>query len=238
MVAEELITEALVLRFAADLGQSATEDEVKAEIARLLTLTGADDPNFETRLREEITRTNLTEQQYRDMARAQVLKNKIEEKFKAEAPAIAESIHYRQIILETTDPTEGDALIAQIEGGADFAQLAAERSTEPAAKENGGDAGWAPRGLLESALEDTLFALEPGKLTVYPTEQNVYVYQVLEKQGDRPVEDVQKTTISQNKFKSWLDEKRASVKIVNDMNLTDGDIEKIDYALKRVQQTT
>jgi parvulin-like peptidyl-prolyl isomerase len=238
LVADELINEALLLRFAPDQGQSATEDEVKAEIAKMLTLTGSDDPTFETRFQEELTRTGFTEQQYRDMARAAVLKRKVEEKFTAEVPTIAESIHYRQIILDTTDQTEGDALVRQIEGGADFAQLAAEQSTQPNAKENGGEAGWVPRGSLETELEDTLFALEPGKLTVYPTDQNVYVYQVLEKQLDRPVEDVHKTTISQNNFRSWLDEKRASVKIVNDMDLSDGDIEKIDYVLKRVAQTT
>ena len=238
LVADELIDEALLLRFAADQGQSATDDEVKAEIAKMLTLTAPDDPTFDTRLQEELSRTGFTEQQYRDMARAAVLKRKVEEKFTAEVPAVAESIHYRQIILETTDLTEGDALVRQIEGGADFAQLAAEKSTDTAAKESGGEVGWAPRGSLQKALEDALFALEPGKLTVYPQDQNVYVYQVLEKQLDRPVEDDQKTTISQNKFRSWLDEKRASVKIVNDMDLTDGDVEKIDYALKRVQQTT
>jgi parvulin-like peptidyl-prolyl isomerase len=238
LVADELIDEAIMLRFAADQGQSATDDEVKAEIAQLLTLSGPDDPTFDTRLQEELSRTGFAEEQYRDMARAAVLRRKVEEKFTAEVPAVAESIHYRQIILETTDLTEGDALVTQINGGADFAQLAAEKSTDTAAKDSGGEVGWAPRGFLQKELEDSLFALEPGKLTVYPQDQNVYVYQVLEKQLDRPVEDVQKTTISQNNFRSWLDEKRASVKIVNDMDLSDGDIEKIDYVLKRVAQTT
>jgi parvulin-like peptidyl-prolyl isomerase len=238
LVADELIDEALLLRFAADQGQSATDDEVKAEIAKLLTLTGPDDPTFDTRLQEELSRTGFTDPQYRDMARAAVLKRKVEEKFTAEVPAVAESIHYRQIILDTTDLTEGDALVRQIEGGTDFAQVAAEKSTDTAAKETGGEVGWAPRGSLDKGLEDALFALEPGKLTVYPTGQSVYVYQVLEKQPDRPVEEGQKSTISQNKFRSWLDEKRASVTIINDMDLADGDFDKIDYALKRVQQTT
>ena len=238
LVADELIDEALLLRFAADQGQSATDDEVKAEIANILTLTGPDDPTFDTRLQEELSRIGFTDQQYRDMARAAVLKRKVEEKFTAEVPAVAESIHYREIVLDTTDTTEGDAIVRQIEGGADFAQLAAEKSTDTATKGSGGEAGWAPRGSLEKALEETLFALEPGKLTVYSADQKVYVYQVLEKQPDRPVEDSQKSTISQNNFKSWLDEKRASVKVVNDMNLTDGDPAKIDYALKGVQQTT
>jgi len=238
LVGDELINEALLLRFAADQGQSATEDEVKAEIATMLTLTGPDDPTFETRFSEELTRTNLTAEQYRDIARAAVLKRKVEAKFTAEVPTAAESIHYRQIVLDTTDQAEVDALVKQIEGGAAFAQVAAERSADTTAKDNGGDAGWAPRGALEKKLEDTLFALEVGKPTVYPTESNIYVYQVLEKQLDRPVGETQKTTISQNKYSSWLDEKRASVKIVNDMEFPDGNLEKIDYALKRVQQTT
>ena len=237
-VADELINEALLLRFSADQGQSVTEDEVKAEIAKMLTLTGPDDPTYDTRLQEELTRTKFTEDQYRDIARAAVLKTKVEQKFTAEIPATAESIHYREIVLDTQDQTEGDEIVRQIEGGADFAQVAKEKSTSPGAAESGGDAGWVPRGFLDKPLEDTLFPLEAGKLIVYPTEQQVFVYQVLEKQADRPVEDAQKTEIANNKFRSWLDEKRAAVRIVNDMDLTDGDIEKIDYALKRVQTTT
>jgi peptidyl-prolyl cis-trans isomerase C len=238
LVADELIDEAILLRFAPDQGQTATEDEVKAEIAKLLTLSGPDDPTFETRFQDELARTNVSEQQYRDMARAAVLRTKVQAKFTGEVPATAESIHYREIILETTDQTEGDAIVRQIEGGADFAQIAAERSSAPGVAESGGDAGWVPRGSLQTELEDTLFALEPNELTVFPTDQQVFVYQVLERQADRPVEEGKKTEIANNKFRSWLDEKRATVKIVNDMSLSDGDIKKIEYALERVQQTT
>ena len=48
-----------------------------------------------------------------------------------------------------------------------------------------------PRGsLTDPQLEDTLFALEPGKLTIYPTQNNTYVYQLIEKQPDRAVEEI------------------------------------------------
>ncbi len=233
-LSEELIEEALLLRFAEEREQTATDDEVKSEIATLLSIT-ADDANFDTRLQEELARTNITEGQYRDMAKAAVLKRKVEDNFKAEVPAIAESIHYRQIIVK--EQSEADSIKSQIEGGADFAQIAAEKSLDTSAKENGGDAGWAPRGSLEKSLEDALFALEPGKLTTFSTASNFYVYQVLEKQADRPVEEAQKSLISDNAYQTWLEEKRGTVNVVNHMDLSAGDPDKIEYAVSHVRQS-
>ncbi len=233
-LSEELIEEALLLRFAEEQGQTATEDEVKSEIATLLSIT-ADDANFDTRFQEELTRTNITEVQYRDMAKAAVLKRKVQDKFTAEVPANAESVHYRQIIVK--EQSEADSIKSQIEGGADFAQIAAEKSLDTSAKENGGDAGWVPRGSLEKSLEDVLFALEPGKLTTFSTASSFYVYQVLEKQADRPVEDAQKSQVSNNAYQAWLEEKRGTVNVVNHMDLSAGDPDKIEYAVSHVRQS-
>ena len=234
-VSNELIEEALLLRFAEEQGQTATDDEVSAEIATILAVT-AGDPNFDTRFHEELARTNITEEQYRDMAKAAILKRKVEEKFTAEMPASAESIHYRQIIV--ADQSEADAIQAQIEGSADFAQIAGEKSLDTTAKENGGDAGWAPKGSLEKTLEDALFALEVGQTTTFPTESNVYVYQVLEKQADRPLEETEKATISDNTYQRWLEDKRGSAEIVDHMDISEGDLEKIEYAVSRARQST
>jgi parvulin-like peptidyl-prolyl isomerase len=238
-VGDELIEEALILRYAADQGQTATDDEIKAEIAKMLTLQGPDDANFDTRLAEELTRTGLSDQQYRDMARAAVLKRKVQEKFTAEIPPAAEAVHYREIILDTTDQTEGDALVQQIEGGTDFAEVAKQRSTDPAAKDNGGDKGWVPRGYLDDReLENTIFALDFGKPVVYATDTNVHVYQVLEKAPDRPVEEAQKPIIAQNKYSFWMEDLRSSAKITNEMVFPEGNLDKIQYAVDRVRQTT
>jgi parvulin-like peptidyl-prolyl isomerase len=234
-VSDELIEEAVVLRFAEEQGQSVTDDEVKAQIATLLSIT-ADAADFDSRFQEELQRTNITESQYRDMAKAAALKKKLQDKFTSEIPAVAESIHYRQIAV--ADQPTADAIKKQIEGGADFAQIAAEKSMAPGAKDNGGDAGWAPRGSLDQNLENTLFALQPGQLTTYASQSNIYVYQVLEKQADRPVEDSQKSAISTNAYQKWLDGKRATVKITDDMSLSGGDQKKIQYAVSRVQQAT
>src|SRR5439155_907966 len=55
---------------------------------------------------------------------------------------------------------------------------------------------------------------------------------------DRPVEDSQKPAISSHAYQKWLDSKKATVKITDDMSLTGGDQKKIEYAVSRVQQAT
>jgi parvulin-like peptidyl-prolyl isomerase len=229
IVSEEIEEEAIVLAYAQELGLTATDEEVKAEIAQMLTLSGPDDPTFDSRLQEELTKTNISEAQYRERARAAVFKRKAQEKFTAEVPATAESIHYREILLN--EQAEADAALAQIQGGADFAQIAGEKSLESSAKEDGGDAGWAPRGYLDADREEKLFSLEPGGLTTFETNGQFFVYQLIEKQADRPVEEAQKTTIADNSYRKWVEEKRAVLAIENDVSPGGCDGKKVKWAL-------
>ena len=85
-----------------------------------------------------------------------------------------------------------------------------------------------------------MFALQPGQLTTYASQSNFYVYQVVEKQADRPVEDSQKSGISSHAYQKWVDAKRATVKIVDHMSPSGGDTDakKIEYAVSRVRQAT
>jgi parvulin-like peptidyl-prolyl isomerase len=231
IVSDELEEEAIVLAFAHELGITASDEEVKAELAKMLTLNGPDDPTFDTRLQEELTNRNMTETQFRDRARAAVLRTKAQEKFTAEVPATAESIHYREILL--SDQAEADATLAQIQAGADFAQVAAEKSEDPSAKEDGGDAGWAARGSLQPEREEKLFALEPGGLTTFQNASQFFVYQLVEKQADRPVEESQKSAISANAYDKWLEEKRAAVTLDDNVSSAGCDAKRVKWILDR-----
>jgi parvulin-like peptidyl-prolyl isomerase len=220
-VQEELIEEHILQRFAGEQGQATTEDEINDEIATRMNIN-KEDPNFGTRFQEELTRSGLKEEEYRELAAAAVLRRKVNEKITAEIPPSAESVHYRLIALEGSDQAAADALRAQIEGGADFATLAKERSADTQTKENGGDAGWVPRGALDKELEDHLFAQEVNKVTTYPTANNIFVYQVVEKAADRPIEEAQKTQLGQKKFADWVTEKRDALDI-QEFDLTNTD---------------
>jgi hypothetical protein len=54
---------------------------------------------------------------------------------------------------------------------------------------------------------------------------------VVEKQADRPIEDAQKTTLGNKASQDWLTAKRASATIVDDMDLSAGDQDKVAWAI-------
>lgn len=66
------------------------------------------------------------------------------------------------ILLETED--EAKAVKEELDGGADFAELAKEKSTGPSAQ-NGGDLGWFSAGQMVPAFEEAVAGMEPGTVS-------------------------------------------------------------------------
>ncbi|SNX72281.1 peptidyl-prolyl cis-trans isomerase C [Cereibacter ovatus] len=65
------------------------------------------------------------------------------------------------ILVETEEKAKG--LKAEIDGGADFAQLAQEHSSDGAAA-NGGSLGWFGLGMMVKPFEDAVVAMKPGEV--------------------------------------------------------------------------
>jgi foldase protein PrsA len=233
-VANQLKREAIVLQYAAEKNVSATDDEIRKEIATTLSIADTD-PNFDTRYQEELTTTGLSDQEYRDMATANVLTTKLQDVFKSELPATLESVHYRQIVV--SDQAKADDLKAQIAAGADFAALAAANSTDTATKDKGGDAGWAPRGFLKPNIESLIFSLDVNQVVTQASSSNVTVYQVLEKDPSHPVDEDKKSTLADNAFTKWQDGKKAGLTITDDMDLQTGNADKINYVFDHAKLT-
>ncbi len=55
-------------------------------------------------------------------------------------------------------------LLDKAKAGADFAQLAKDNSKDPGSAQQGGDLGWAQRGMFVGPFEETLFAMQPGEI--------------------------------------------------------------------------
>jgi len=78
-----------------------------------------------------------------------------------------EEVNARHILV--SDKAEAEALIKELDGGADFVELAKEKSTGPSGP-NGGDLGYFGQGQMVKPFEDAVFALEPGDYTKEPVE--------------------------------------------------------------------
>lgn len=66
------------------------------------------------------------------------------------------------ILVETED--EAKALIAELEGDADFAQLAIDKSTGPSGP-RGGELGWFGLGAMVAPFEEAVATMEPGDIS-------------------------------------------------------------------------
>ncbi len=66
------------------------------------------------------------------------------------------------ILLETEE--EARAVIAELEAGADFAELAREKSTGPSGP-NGGALGWFGKGTMVAPFEEAVVAMKPGEIS-------------------------------------------------------------------------
>ena len=66
------------------------------------------------------------------------------------------------------DEAKAKDIIAQLDKGADFADLAKKNSTDPSAAQNNGELGWFKKGDMLPEFSDAAFALKPGQITQTP----------------------------------------------------------------------
>ncbi|AJE44978.1 peptidylprolyl isomerase [Celeribacter indicus] len=70
--------------------------------------------------------------------------------------------HAAHILVETED--EAKEIVTELEGGADFAELAREKSTGPSGP-NGGDLGWFGLGMMVAPFEEAVVDMEEGAVS-------------------------------------------------------------------------
>ena len=124
--------------------------------------------------------------------------------------AMASSQQYkaRHILVETQALAED--LIGQLEGGANFEDLAKEHSTGPSGP-NGGDLGWFSPEQMVKPFSDAVVALDDGEFTKTPV-QTQFGWHVILREDSRAnepptldsVRDVIKQRVEQAKFQTYI----------------------------------
>ncbi|HEY0523976.1 MAG TPA: peptidylprolyl isomerase [Stellaceae bacterium] len=111
------------------------------------------------------------------------LKAKYEQYVKDNPPK--EEVNARHILVEKE--ADAKAVIADLNKGADFADLAKKKSTDPAAQ-NGGDLGWFSREEMVPEFSDAAFKLKKGEYTKEPvkTQFGYHVIKVEDRRMGQP----------------------------------------------------
>jgi peptidyl-prolyl cis-trans isomerase C len=150
---DQLLTDMVDSRIAADAARAAKYDE-KEEVASAMK-TAADRILAESWIGDEIA----------DDVNANAIKRAYQTY--AADTASREQVTAAHILVATED--EAKAIITSLKSGADFAELAKNKSTGPSGP-NGGSLGTFSRGQMVPAFENAAFMLEIGKFTTQPVQ--------------------------------------------------------------------
>jgi parvulin-like peptidyl-prolyl isomerase len=206
-VLEGMIDSVLVEQGSAQLGLSLAAEEVERQLEADIAAGGGQEA-FEEWLRA----TGQTRDDFQEMLRQSMLAQRVAEAVTGDVPSEAEQVHARLIMVDTE--AKAEELLAQLQAGADFAALARDHSMDVATRENGGDVGWFPRGLVAPELEAAAFALQPGEISdVVYLGEGYHIIQVAERQAARPLSEEMQIDLKRARFEQWLAELRDMAQI-------------------------
>jgi peptidyl-prolyl cis-trans isomerase C len=201
-VVEQLIDQQLLLRAAKRHGCTADEEVVQQDWDQWL----AQLPEGQTSA-AWLEARGYTEEEFRTAIATSILVNCQVLAIKDTVPYEAEQIRASQILVK--DRTLTDGIISQLNVGVEFATLAYQY--DPL---TGGDLGWFPKGyLLQPAVDEAVFALQPGEFTpVVETELGYHIVYVYER-AVHPLSIGARQTLQHSAVQDWLQTEREKTNI-------------------------
>ena len=202
-VLDELIDQALLAQGASEQGFVVDDAALEARLAQLAEQMGG-----EQALAGWLAANSYDAVTIQDALRRSVAAAWMRDKILEQVPVTAEQVHAWQILFD--NPDEANQVIAQLDGGADFAQLAAQY--DPATR---GELGWFPRGyLLDPAVDEAVFKLDAGQHTpVLQSAIGYHIIQVIERNANQPLSPDALLFVQAQAIREWISERRASSQI-------------------------
>jgi len=204
-VLDWMIDQALIDQAAAREGISIPEEQVEAEMTRLI---GDDVAKFE----EWLKANNLTRDSFKVQLQRELLGAALQEHVVGSLPPAVEQVHARHILVMS----EADAMdvLIELRSGESFAALAKQYSQDRGNRDMGGDLGFFPRGVMPLEIEVVAFALAPGQTSgMVKTDFGYHIIEIVEKDPARKVPDEMLATWRQKTFLKWLESQRAAATV-------------------------
>ncbi|MGZ9225340.1 MAG: peptidylprolyl isomerase [Anaerolineales bacterium] len=141
----------------------------------------------------------------------QLLRDKLLEVIAADTPRAEEQVWARHILV--ADEGKAATVMALLNNGSDFGELAKEFSTDTGSGARGGDLGWFGKGAMVAEFEGAAFSLEIGEISEpIKSEFGYHIIQVLGHE-QRQLDATQYEEIRQTAFTEWLAKAREGADI-------------------------
>jgi foldase protein PrsA len=230
---DQLIVERLVDREAAKANIQVTDEDLNAEIDKIK----ANFPDEET-FNQQLVTAGYTLESLKEQLVSQVKITKLVEpqvtvtdedlqKYYDENKATyetAEQVRASHILVETKE--EAEEILTLIKGGADFAELAKERSKDGSAAQ-GGDLNFFGKGQMVPEFEEAAFALEVGGVSeIVESQFGFHIIKVTDKKAattatfEEKKEEIRETLTQQKlgeRTQTYIEELRSAAKIENSL---------------------
>lgn len=223
IVLDQLIEQRLILQEARKRGARATDAQVDEALAEIQ----ADFPS-EAEFQFALDRRGLTLNDLRDRLRTNVtvqnLQGRVSKATVTEAEIQKfyednrkdfdqpEQVHVRHILVGTE--AEARFVLARLNRGEKFQDLAKTLSKDPGSREQSGDLGFIGRGQLVPEFERVAFSLQPGQVSdVVKTQFGYHIIQMVERKTAQPSrleqvrEQIRRQLLSKKQegdFTAWL----------------------------------
>lgn len=154
MVFPQLLNRYIGLKLLGDKGKADNLAQ-DPEVQKLMS-------EYETQAIRQVYVTRYLKEQVTDDA----IKARYEEKLKNNPPP--EEVRAAHILVKTEE--EAKAIIEQLKGGADFAAVAKEKSTDKGSGANGGELGWFSKEVMVKEFADAAFAMKVDEFSQTPVK--------------------------------------------------------------------
>lgn len=160
----------------------------------------------------------------RDQALSAVTDEAVREQFDEETANFEpqEERRLSHILVETED--EGKEIIADLEAGGDFAEIAMEKSQDPGSASNGGALDFVGRGATVPEFEQAAFDLEVGEVTDEPVQSQFgwHVIRLEETRESSPPEfATEEQRIRNEMLREFITDKIAELRAAADIEIVE-----------------
>lgn len=215
LVLDALIERELLRQAAAVLGITVAPEELDLKMDELRTV-GGENGGFDSWLAANL----YSEEEFRAALAIELMVEKMVAVITADVPAAVEHVHVRYIQVDNADSAQ--SILAQLDEGADFGDLAQRYSLDRLTAPFGGDLGFFARGsLLVPEIEDVAFDLQPEEIsdiiTVTDPDSGIatyYIVQMIERDPDRMLTADLRHRLLQEAFDNWLAEQLQNAAVI------------------------